>query len=697
MTERGPPGSRIRFGGFEADLQSKELFKEGKRISLPNQSFIALATLLERPGQLVSREELRRRVWPENRVVEFDQGLNAIINRLREALGTAAPGAANLIETLPRRGYRFTGRVLDEHRQRARRRKVLYGVAGVLGVIAAVGAAVLLTRGGSPDASNLKVDPRTSLIGREVAPALAPNGDVLLFAWNGDSGSGGRFDLYSKRLDSERLLRITRDPAVAIHPTWASDGARIAFARQTDRDSGIYLVAPTGGSERLLVTARFLDEPFMQLSWSPDRRRIAYGALAADGWSHVHLIDVADAKARVLDRPEACADAGLPAFSPDGRTLAFLCTRSSAVFEVYVLDLTTGMQHSIASIEGYPQGLVWPPQGDALFVASDAGADSGLWRVTLRGHSSRLLRSEGPLGPGIAAADGHIDFVREHRSFDISRADLAAPGSASQSLIASTHTQLVPEYSPDGAHIAFESTRSGSSEIWLADGDGGNPVKLTSFNGPQTGAPGWCADGRRLAFDSRASGTSAIYILDLPAGRPHPLKTTLQNLSIPVWSSDCRWIIASNGRTTLYRVPASGGSAERFTEKRAYRAVVSGPRVIFNVAADSGVELWSKPVEGGDEAPLVGMAPLRYSDSWTATSRGIYYTGWNGKEPIVSFYDFASRQTHVVRTMQGPLAPLGGLGISVSKDERWLLYTRVQQSDSDIMTVAVGPGWLRQR
>ena len=74
---------------------------------------MALAALLERPGQLVSREELRRRLWPENRVVEFDQGLNAIINRLREALGSAA-GGVGLIETLPRRGYRFMGTVQSQ-------------------------------------------------------------------------------------------------------------------------------------------------------------------------------------------------------------------------------------------------------------------------------------------------------------------------------------------------------------------------------------------------------------------------------------------------------------------------------------------------------------------------------------------------------------------------------------------------------
>lgn len=690
MTQQSHSAGRIGFGAFEADLESQELFKQGKRIPLANQSFVALAALLERPGQLVSREELRRRLWPDNRVVDFDQGLNAIINRLREALGSA-PGGVGLIETLPRRGYRFTGTV---QRQRAGEpanqhdegvslgRRTAYGLGILLCLLAA--SAVLLALRARPDGSP-KLEPLTSLIGREVAPAFTPDGERLLFAWNGDADSGGHFDLYSKHVGSERLLRLTHDSAAALHAAWAPGGAQIALARQTDRDSGVY-IASVGGAERLLAPAVFLNEPFMQLSWSPDGRQIAYAAIDSDGWSHIHLADASGSQRRSLDRPPPCADSGVPAFSSDGRRLGFVCTSSVGVYGVYVIELSTGAVRSLASLQGDPQGLAWTPAGDALIVDSELGNDSAIWRVTLSGHSSRVLRSEGPLGPGIAAVVGHIAFVRENHVIDISRADLSAPTSATDDLISSTRTQLVPAYSPDGARIAFESTRSGSSEIWLADADGRNPVKVTSFNGPLTGAPSWCSDGRRIAFDSRATGKSAIYVLDILEGQPRRLEITVANLALPVWSQDCRWIIASNGRTALYRVPAAGGDAERFTANRSYRAVVSGLRVIFNVASEHGVELWTKPVEGGVETPLEGMPPLQYWDAWTATPRGIYYT--SSGSPSISFYDFASHHTRVVRPLQGSPAALGGLGISVSKDERWLLYTRSVRSEADIMMIA---------
>lgn len=96
----------IPFGPFEADLYSQELRKQGVRLRLPRQSFQILKMLLERPGELVTREELRQALWPSDTFVDFEHGLNAAINRLRETLGDDADNP-RYIETLPRRGYRF--------------------------------------------------------------------------------------------------------------------------------------------------------------------------------------------------------------------------------------------------------------------------------------------------------------------------------------------------------------------------------------------------------------------------------------------------------------------------------------------------------------------------------------------------------------------------------------------------------------
>jgi TolB-like protein/DNA-binding winged helix-turn-helix (wHTH) protein/Tfp pilus assembly protein PilF len=96
----------LRFGQFELDLRTAEIYKEGKRIKLQGQPCQVLALLIERPGELVSREELRKKLWPNDSVVDFDHGVNIAINKLRDALGDS-PDNPQFIETLPRRGYRF--------------------------------------------------------------------------------------------------------------------------------------------------------------------------------------------------------------------------------------------------------------------------------------------------------------------------------------------------------------------------------------------------------------------------------------------------------------------------------------------------------------------------------------------------------------------------------------------------------------
>jgi TolB-like protein/DNA-binding winged helix-turn-helix (wHTH) protein len=100
----------ICFGEFEADLRSRELRRNGARVRLPDQAFQLLAILIERPGELVTREDIRKRLWPSDTFVDFDHGLNNAVNRLREALGDSATLPRH-IETLPRRGYRFVGAI----------------------------------------------------------------------------------------------------------------------------------------------------------------------------------------------------------------------------------------------------------------------------------------------------------------------------------------------------------------------------------------------------------------------------------------------------------------------------------------------------------------------------------------------------------------------------------------------------------
>jgi TolB-like protein/DNA-binding winged helix-turn-helix (wHTH) protein len=110
MLETAHPRDRICFGEFKLDLSTRELQKNGEKFDLPEQPFLVLTALLERPGQLVTRDELIKRLWPDDTFVDFEQSLNKAVKRLRAALQDS-PEEPHFIETLPRRGYRFIGRI----------------------------------------------------------------------------------------------------------------------------------------------------------------------------------------------------------------------------------------------------------------------------------------------------------------------------------------------------------------------------------------------------------------------------------------------------------------------------------------------------------------------------------------------------------------------------------------------------------
>jgi hypothetical protein len=135
----------------------------------------------------------------------------------------------------------------------------------------------------------------------------------------------------------------------------------------------------------------------------------------------------------------------------------------------------------------------------------------------------------------------------------------------------------------------------------------------------------------------------------------------------------------------LYRVPSSGGEAERFTDQPSHYDVVVADRVIFNVLQANGVVLWTKPAGGGPQAPLEALPKLSYDDAWAATTAGIYYTDSSSRPISVNFYEFASRTTRRLMTLRQAPIPGGGPGIAVSPDGRWLLYSQSGDEQSEVM------------
>ena len=136
-------------------------------------------------------------------------------------------------------------------------------------------------------------------------------------------------------------------------------------------------------------------------------------------------------------------------------------------------------------------------------------------------------------------------------------------------IVDSRYGENIPQYSPDGRKLAFQSERSGNFEVWTCDADGTNCQQLTFFQGPQGGTPRWSPDGRWIALDSRAEGTAQIYVMASDGGKPRRVTSGDAQNQVPSWSHDGRWIYFESDRSgqwRIWKVPPEGGSAVQVTK-----------------------------------------------------------------------------------------------------------------------------------
>ena len=698
---------RLRFGVFEIDRRTGEVRRQGVRIKIAVQPFQILSTLVDRPGELVTREELQQRLWPSDTFVDFEHSLNSAVKKLRLALGDVAE-APVFIETLPRRGYRFlplVEAVIEPSSTAASdglstattgtRRAAVIGIAAVVTVAA---LALLLFRVTARSAaSNVKLAPLTAFPGQEVAPSFSPDGTQVAFAWTGDTPDAAEgFDLYAKVVGTERPLRLTAHPAAWITPAWSPDGRSIAFSRVSSAgESGIYAVSALGGPERKLVDASFA--PFWilsasALSWSPDGRLLAYSETPPGGPVTMWLLSVGNLQKTKIEPAVACQDAWNPTFSPEGNTLAFACSSSIGVWSIYVQPLSGGAATRVASATGFPGGLCWTPDGSRIVFATATHPGSGgeLWQVsTSGGNPERLLFAQDAYSPSFSRRGNRLAYARRFETIDIWRIDLSQSPPHPRKLIASSRIQENPQLSPDGSKIAFESTRSGTREIWIADSSGEDPVRLTSFGSPLTGTPRWSADGRRVLFDSRVRGQSDLYVADTAERMPHRLSLSVADVSMGAWSQDGRWIYfvsTGSGSQQIWRVSSEGGTALQLTKRGGWNAFESADgKLLYYAKQFVDAEIWRMPTGGGEEGPLPGMPHVEYSAWWVPTAAGIYFIA-QGPVPQVRFYDFATRGVKEIANLPGAPAPYVG-GISVSRDGRYVIYSQIDETASDLMLV----------
>jgi len=723
------PNEAFQFGTFELDRCSGELRKHGVKIKLQEQPFQVLLLLLDQPGRVTSREEIRERLWPENTFVDFDNAINSAVRKLREALGDHSENP-RFIETVAKRGYRFIAPVTTaappqeapvlpiappslSPPARHRTRRAWVGLFALAVAVAGVVSLVMTWRGSNAE-PDFVTTPLTSYPGSERSPSFSPDGSRIAFSWDHADTQGAA--IYVKMLDSGNPVRLTNGPHFDYSPAWSPDGKRIAFLRYWRDLEAVMLMSAMGGQEKELFRGKNRLGSFGSdqipvhpyLTWSADNRylfTVGPNSANPDGFAIFRLAETGEWRQVTFPSPGRGGDGGA-AVSGDGKHLAFVRTTSRATLDLYTVmlgkdSLPAGQPKRILS-DVWIEGLAWTADSREIVFAGSVHGKESFWRIrgdgertvqpisgiSLNAAPSKLKSSYFDRGTDVAISPQgqYLVYSQTNTDMNIWRVGLRGREKGKPApLIHSTRDESMPVYSADGRKIAFESEQSGTEEIWVANADGSDATQLTTFNSGWSGSPNFSPDGRSIAFDRQEVLTWNIYVMTAQGGNPVRITGSGADDFRASWSSDGRWIFFTSertGRDEIWKVPAAGGKAMQITKTGGgyQREAAEGGAIYYIKEANPVSSLW-KCAEDGTQNHKVLDSIHQYSPA----KSGIYFLPgkWSPALPL-RFFDFHTQQTTTLLFLDGTRIDLR---MSVSPDERWMLFGQQDGTLGDLMLV----------
>ncbi|HUE23033.1 MAG TPA: winged helix-turn-helix domain-containing protein [Bryobacteraceae bacterium] len=665
----------LQFGVFEVDLAQGELRKHGRKIKLQERPFQLLAALLERPGQLVTREELVRKLWNDT-LVDFDNGLNIAAKKIREALDDDA-ATPRYLETLPRRGYRFIAPVQARNMQPVEAPPPKQPARPVPTIPAVPTPAPPLPR------RRAKYVRAAALI-------------VVVFL-------AVRIYLVATTVRPARLVQVvqlTQTGQIELGNGVATDGTRVYF---TQRDSGRWSLAQVsveGGTPLPLPLP--LEQPLSNpdiLDISPDRSNLLVSSGAGtEPERPFWVVPTAGGSSRRVG--DVAGHAG--AWSRDGNHIVF--ARGAALFLVGA-DGTDSRK--LLDTPGIPSSIRWAPPSRAdvlrFSMLSPTLGPAALWEVDSGGTRLRsFVRnwSSGAAEPdgddnGNWAANGKYYLFRALRgpvsSVYAMRAFRRFPRTfeGPPVLIYSTpmeFSSLAPH--PDGKRVFFAA---GQQRLELVRYDPRHGQFGQFLSGVQSRSIGFSKDGQWIAYVTAPDGT--LWRSRPDGSQRLQLTSPPMRASQPRWSPDGSRIVFGGGpaghTSRVYLVPSTGGAPEPVTDAPLVDGDASwsagGNSLVFARGLHPGASgqpgLYLMDLNTKKAAPLPGSEALA-QPAWSPDGRYIAATNQAGTQVLLLNLD--TRQW-------APLVSGDGLGSPFwSKDSRYVYGQDALAPDQPIFRVAVG-------
>jgi DNA-binding winged helix-turn-helix (wHTH) protein/Tol biopolymer transport system component len=632
----------LGFGVFQIDVRAGELRKNGVKLKLQEQPFQVLCLLLEHPGELVSRGELRNRLWPADTFVDFDHSLNAAIKRLRDALGESAD-APVFIETLARRGYRFiapvngssgpsgSGIEIALAPERSKSFFLTHWVA--IACLAPIVIAVMIWA-----VWRLPLR-RTDIIERKLtsnssensvsSAGISPDGKYLAYADN--------TGIYVK------LIRTGETHAVPLPPNfsarvddWFPDGSHLLVSREEQPGKArLWSISVFGGSPRPLA------DDASGGSVSPDGSRIAFrrldltydGLFGREEW--VMRSDGTDQVKIAAEKPDG-SQVGAPTWSPDGKRIAYIRTNwadNAETDSVEVNEWQNARAETLFSDSRLTPALRWLPDGRLIYALG--WQDSSLWTVSLQQSGKiseppkRITQGYGSITRVTGSGNGKtLILLRENWPASTYIGTLAEDGThllAKKRLTLDESVSMPFSWAPDSTAVLFNSDRNGTSEIFKQATDQPLAESLAT-SAEQLSQPRVTPDGSEVLYISTPNSASpetpsSIFAIPIHGGTPR-----LVLKDVRIWNVQCARLPS---RLCLYSV-TKGNTEETYRFDVKSGKSTDPPQI-------EPPSNWSLSPDGLQRAIVPGnsnQGTIQLQSTSSGKTRDLVVIGWNGLNRI---------------------------------------------------------------